>query len=102
MLLLDRAERPTGVVAMSDELAAGVLEAAAERGVSVPGQLSVIGFDDTPTATSVSPALTTVHQPLVAKGEAAARLLLEGAPATVIRLSTELRVRASTGPVPGP
>ncbi|HET8619631.1 MAG TPA: LacI family DNA-binding transcriptional regulator [Acidimicrobiales bacterium] len=101
-LLLDRAERPTGVVAMSDELAAGVLDAAAERGVEVPGQLSVVGFDDTPTATSVSPALTTVHQPLAAKGQTAARLLLEGAPATVIRLPTELRVRASTGPAPGP
>jgi DNA-binding LacI/PurR family transcriptional regulator len=101
-LLLDRAERPTGVVAMSDELAAGVLDAAHDRGVPVPGQLSVVGFDDTATAVSVSPALTTIHQPMGAKGEAAARLLLEGAPATVVRLPTELIVRASTGPAPPP
>jgi DNA-binding LacI/PurR family transcriptional regulator len=99
-ILLDRADRPTGVVAMSDELAAGVLDAAAERGVAVPGQLSVVGFDDTATATAVSPALTTVRQPLEAKGEAAARLLLEGAPATALVLPTEFRPRASTGPAP--
>jgi len=99
-LLLDRADRPTGIVAMSDELAAGVLDAAAERGVEVPGQLSVVGFDDTPTATAVRPALTTVHQPMGEKGEVAGRLLLEAAPPTVARLPTELRVRASTGPAP--
>jgi DNA-binding LacI/PurR family transcriptional regulator len=97
--LLDRAPRPTAVVAMSDELAAGVIDAATERGVAVPGDLSVVGFDDTHTAASTRPALTTVRQPLVEKGETAARLLLEGAPATVVELPTELVVRASTGPV---
>ena len=98
--LLDRAERPTGVVAMSDELAAGVLDAAAARGVHVPGQLSVVGFDGTPTATSTVPPMTTIQQPLAEKGRAAARLLLEGAPPSVIELPTELVVRASTGPAP--
>ena len=98
--LLDRADRPTAVVCMSDELAAGVLEAAAIRGVDVPGQLSVVGFDDTPRATSTRPTLTTVHQPLATKGEVAARLLLDGAPPTVVELPTELVVRASTGPAP--
>jgi DNA-binding LacI/PurR family transcriptional regulator len=98
--LLDRSARPTGVVAMSDELAAGVVDAAAARGVDVPRELSVVGFDDTPTATSTSPKLTTVHQPLVEKGEIAARLLLDGAPETVVELPTELVVRASTGPSP--
>ena len=98
--LLDRAERPTGVVAMSDEVAAGVIDAAAERGMSVPGDLSVVGFDDTPTAAGTVPPLTTIHQPHGAKGEAAARLLLEGAPARVVELPTELVVRASTGPAP--
>jgi DNA-binding LacI/PurR family transcriptional regulator len=99
-LLLDRAPRPTAVVAMSDELAAGVVQAAADRGVAVPAQLSVVGFDDTATATATVPALTTVHQPHVAKGEAAARLLLQGAPPAVVELPTHLVVRASTGPGP--
>lgn len=98
--LLDRADRPTAVVAQSDELAAGVLDAAAERGIAVPGQLSVVGFDDTPTASTVVPTLTTVHQPHATKGETAARLLLEGAPETVVELPTKLVVRASTGPTP--
>lgn len=100
--LLDGPEPPTGVVAMSDELAAGVLDAAAARGVAVPGQLSVVGFDDTPTASSTAPPLTTVHQPLATKGEAAARLMLEGAPVKELVFPTELAVRASTGPAPRP
>jgi DNA-binding LacI/PurR family transcriptional regulator len=98
--LLDRPDPPTGVVSMSDELAAGVLDAAAERGVPVPGQLSVVGFDDTPTAASTTPRLTTVRQPLVAKGEEVARLVLAGAPEQDLVLPTELIVRGSTGPVP--
>jgi LacI family transcriptional regulator len=106
--LLDRADRPTGIVAMSDELAAGVLDAAAARGVDVPGQLSVVGFDDTATATSTNPPLTTVNQPLAEKGEIAARLLLDlldgkpGTAETVVELPTTLIVRASTGPAPRP
>jgi DNA-binding LacI/PurR family transcriptional regulator len=99
-LLLDRAPRPTAVVALSDEMAAGVLEVAAERGIDVPRELSVVGFDDIPTARTTVPTLTTVRQPLVAKGEEAARLLLAGAPDTVVELPTELVVRASTAPAP--
>jgi DNA-binding LacI/PurR family transcriptional regulator len=68
--------------------------------VAVPGQLSVVGFDDTPAAASTAPGLTTVNQPHVLKGEVAARLLLEGAPARAVVLPTELVVRASTGPAP--
>jgi DNA-binding LacI/PurR family transcriptional regulator len=94
--LLERADRPTGVVAMSDELAAGVVDAATARGIGVPRDLSVVGFDDTPTATSTAPPLTTIHQPLTARGEAAARLLLEGAPARFVEFPTELVVRCST------
>jgi DNA-binding LacI/PurR family transcriptional regulator len=94
--LLERDDRPTGVVAMSDELAAGVVDAAVARGIDVPGQLSVVGFDDTPTATSTTPQLTTVHQPLAERGATAARLLLEGAPARTVEFPTELVVRRST------
>jgi DNA-binding LacI/PurR family transcriptional regulator len=107
-VLLDRADRPTGIVAMSDELAAGVLDAAAARGIDVPGQLSVVGFDDTATATSTRPPLTTINQPLGEKGEVAARMLLDlldgkpGTAETVVELPTTLVVRASTGPAPRP
>jgi DNA-binding LacI/PurR family transcriptional regulator len=97
--LLDRAPRPTAILAMSDELALGVLHAARERGIEVPADLSIVGFDDTPSAARGEPPLTTVRQPHQEKGEVATRLLLEGAPAeTRIELPAELIVRASSGP----
>jgi DNA-binding LacI/PurR family transcriptional regulator len=98
--LLERDDRPTGLVCMSDELGAGAIDAATARGIDVPGQMSVVGFDDTPTGLTTTPQLTTVHQPLAEKGAEAARLLLEGAPERIVRLPTELVVRASTGPPP--
>jgi DNA-binding LacI/PurR family transcriptional regulator len=98
--LLDRAERPTAILALSDLLAIGVLDAAAERGISVPGELSVAGFDDIPQAATVTPALTTVNQPHHRKGAEAVRLLLADDPAQNVLLPTELVVRASTGPAP--
>jgi DNA-binding LacI/PurR family transcriptional regulator len=99
--LLRRHPRPTAILASTDQLALGVLEAAAELGLRVPDDLSVAGFDDVPAA---GPAgLTTIRQPLVAKGEAAARLLAElqagGAPRRVM-LPVELVLRGSTGPPP--
>jgi LacI family transcriptional regulator len=88
---------------MSDELARGVLRAALERGIRVPGELSVVGFDDTPEAVRDQPPLTTVHQPHTDKGATAARLLL--APTfdenAHIELPTRLVVRASSGPAHG-
>jgi DNA-binding LacI/PurR family transcriptional regulator len=97
--LLDRADRPTALLAMSDELAIGAMEAADERGIGVPDQLSVVGFDDTPAAGQARPALTTIWQPHREKGEIAARMLLEPDDAGAERmLPTELVVRASTGP----
>jgi len=98
--LLEGDDRPTGVIAMSDELAAGVVDAAIARGIDVPGQLSVVGFDDTSTATSTAPQLTTVHQPLAERGATAARLLLEGAPARMVEFPTVLVVRRSTARPP--
>jgi DNA-binding LacI/PurR family transcriptional regulator len=93
--LLDRDERPTALLAMSDELAIGALQAAAERGLDIPGDLSVIGFDDTPAAAEAQ--LTTIWQPHREKGETAARMLLEpdAQPARVV-LPTRLVKRAST------
>jgi DNA-binding LacI/PurR family transcriptional regulator len=78
-----------------------VLQAAAERGIAVPGELSVVGFDDVPQAAAATPALTTVFQPHAEKGRAAVRLLVSGAdPADSVLLPCHLVVRASTGPAP--
>ena len=98
--LLDRADRPTAIIALSDIAAIGVLEAAAERGISVPGDLSVAGFDDVPEAADANPPLTTVRQPHQLKGSEAVRLLLEGPAAQSVLLPIELVVRASTAPAP--
>jgi DNA-binding LacI/PurR family transcriptional regulator len=94
--LLDRAERPTAIVCLSDVLAFGVMRAAAERGIRVPQDLSIVGYDD--VAEAASAALTTVYQPHAAKGEEAVRLLTEGG--DDVLLPTELVVRASSGPAP--
>lgn len=70
--LLDLSPRPTAIFASNDEMAAGVLYAARLRGIEVPDELSIIGFDDTPLTTRVWPPLTTVRWPIVAMGRAAA------------------------------
>jgi DNA-binding LacI/PurR family transcriptional regulator len=101
--LLDRSPRPTAILATTDQLAFGVVEAARQRGVRVPDQLSVVGFDDLPAAAAASPPLTTIRQSLVEKGRIAGRLALEPWPEgepPAVTLPTELVVRASTGPAP--
>jgi len=98
--LLDRAERPTAILALSDLLALGVLDAAAERGIAVPDRLSVVGFDDIPQAALATPPLTTVHQPHRRKGSEAVRLLLDSAGESGVELPVRLTVRASTAPAP--
>jgi len=98
--LLDRAQRPTAILGLSDKIALGVLDAAAERGIAVPRDLSVAGFDDIPEAALATPPLTTIRQPHDRKGSEAVRLLLEGEPSGSVVLPTELVVRASTAPAP--
>jgi DNA-binding LacI/PurR family transcriptional regulator len=104
--LLRLATPPTAILAMSDVLAIGALQAADELGVSVPADLSLVGFDDSPAAAQATPPLTTVAQPQEEKGRLATERLLEeiesGAepeerPARVL-LPTELVVRESTAP----
>ncbi len=100
----DAGRRPTAVLAMSDAMAIGAIRAIHQRGSSVPGEVSVVGFDDIDLAASTDPPLTTVHQPVQGKGEAAVRLLLsvmEGSSQAPVhrRLETRLVVRSSTGPV---
>jgi DNA-binding LacI/PurR family transcriptional regulator len=97
--------RPTGVLAMSDAAAAGVLQAARHLGLRVPHDISVVGFDDLPLTRFTDPPLTTVHQPVIRKGEDAARMLLAAINGESGRtgehrvLETRLVVRRSTGPV---
>lgn len=73
--LLSRDTPPTAIFCANDDMAAGAIAAANERGIRVPCQLSVAGFDDSPAARVTSPALTTIRQPLGAMAAAAIRLL---------------------------
>ncbi|MGW4803934.1 LacI family DNA-binding transcriptional regulator [Kitasatospora sp. NPDC004272] len=95
----------TGVVCASDPLALGVVRAARRAGLDVPGDLSVIGFDDSVFLNCTRPPLTTVRQPIEAIGRTAVSLLagqIDGAPAAPGELlfEPELVVRGSTGPAP--
>jgi LacI family transcriptional regulator len=97
--------RPTGVFASNDLEALGVIEAARRLGLSVPADLSVVGFDDSVFAAASSPRLTTVRQPFAQMGEVAYRLLtdqMEGRESNSLRveLATTLIVRESTTPPP--
>jgi LacI family transcriptional regulator len=74
--LLDVSPRPTAIFASNDDMAAGVLLAARQRGLGVPDQLSIVGFDDQPLAARVWPPLTTVHWPMKAMGRSAALKLI--------------------------
>jgi LacI family transcriptional regulator len=101
--LLSLPDPPTAIVGGDDEIAVGVLAAAHELGISVPEQLSVVGFDDTPQATWTNPRLTSVHQPLIGMGRMAVETVLamaEGVqPASRhLQLATTLTVRDSSGP----
>jgi len=69
-------QRPTAIVAMSDIIAIGVMDAARDHQLSLPHDLSVVGFDDLPDVRHVRPELTTVHQPVEEKGYLAAEVLV--------------------------
>ena len=93
--------RPTAVLAMSDAIAIGAIRGLRDRGLSIPLDVSVVGFDDIELAQTTDPPLTTIHQPIRGKGEEAARLLLSviagrEEPPGHRRLATRLIVRAST------
>ncbi|MDO5662703.1 MAG: substrate-binding domain-containing protein [Brachybacterium sp.] len=103
--LLEMEDPPTAIFAVSDSIAVGVLRAAHELGLHVPRDLSVIGFDDTVLATSSSPLLTVIRQPLQAMGQLAVErtLALAADPdlfSHPVQLETELVIRESTGPAP--
>jgi LacI family transcriptional regulator len=101
--LLDEHDPPTALFAASDPMAIGVLSAARSRGVQVPRDLSVVGFDDTFLTEWSTPPLTTVRQPLRDMGRGALRTLLrlvaaEPLDSHHVELATALVVRESTGP----
>jgi LacI family transcriptional regulator len=101
--LLDLATPPTGIFSANDEMALGILEAARARGIRIPQDLSIVGFDDTEVARVSAPQLTTVAQPLRRMGTVALRTALRlGAGDHVdshhVELATELIVRGSTAP----
>jgi LacI family transcriptional regulator, xylobiose transport system transcriptional regulator len=104
--LLRLPDPPTAIFTANDLQAHGVYEAARQAGVRIPQDLSVVGFDDLPFSRWAGPPMTTVRQPLVEMGAAAAEMLVElaggGQPGqTRLELATELIVRQSTAPPRG-
>lgn len=102
--LLDADPRPTAILSSNDEMAAGVLHAARARGLDVPADLSIIGFDDTAIAAHLWPPLTTIRWPIADMARAAAYKLLAGSPdanpdaATPSKFPSTLIKRSSVGP----
>lgn len=104
--LLDDDERPTALLCFSDAIAAGALHAADSLGLDVPGDVSIVGFDDSMLAVRTRPALTTVRQDVEAKGRTATSVLIAQieqlrtgiatTPAEHVLLPTELVIRDST------
>jgi DNA-binding LacI/PurR family transcriptional regulator len=94
----------TAVVAYNDEVAVGVMNRLAQRGLTVPRDVSVVGFDDTGLAEMVVPLLTTVRLPAATAGAAAVRMLLDvvdgrsSTPAARLHLDSELVIRSTTAP----
>jgi LacI family transcriptional regulator len=96
---------PTGIFAANDEMAFGAIDAINSKGLSVPDDISVIGFDDIPTSSYVFPKLTTIRQPFAAMAARAVNEvveLIQGREVGAQRISfpTQLMIRSSTGPVP--
>ena len=102
--ILAATPRPTAVVCLNDTAALGLLDGLQAAGVRVPGDISVVGYDDLPIARRLAPPLTTVRQPNYELGQAAAELLLDesrpGHTHREIRFEPSLVIRQSTAPPP--
>jgi LacI family transcriptional regulator len=96
--LLGMADRPTAIFASNDDMAAGVLAVAHDKGIELPAELSVAGFDDTTLARTVWPPLTTIHQPMAELARCATEILIAGGDITHRRLPHTLVERASVAP----
>jgi LacI family transcriptional regulator len=103
-ILLDMQNPPTAIFAANDDTAAGVMRVAHERGLSIPGDISVCGFDNLPMSRHIFPALTTVYQPTKEMGHMATVQLLkcikDRSAGQMVRMPYSLVLRQSTGPVP--
>jgi LacI family transcriptional regulator len=102
--LLSEPDPPTALFACNDMMAIGAISAAVDLGLSVPGDVSVVGFDDVGLASFANPALTTVSQPKYEAGSEAVGMLMErianpNMPARRRLLDVELVIRSSSGPV---
>ena len=96
-----RAVPPTAIFACSDEMALGALGALHQRGINVPEDISVIGYDDIPQASTYHPTLTTIRQPLTEMGQLASHTICRiidepGQPAVRAVMGTRLIERGST------
>jgi DNA-binding LacI/PurR family transcriptional regulator len=106
LALLQASPRPTAVLAMSDEFAVGALVAAGELNLRVPHDLSVVGWDDLPSARASNPALTTIGQSLHDQGRTCAQRLIaatrgDNAAGDLVHLAPwQLITRDSSGPPP--
>ena len=100
-LLFEVSPRPTAILAASDDLAAGALHAAHEKGIAIPGDLSIAGFGDSPIAARLWPQLTSLRLPDSEMAFAAAIELIgsPNAPPQPVEFFGRLVLRASTGPV---
>ncbi len=100
--LLDLPDPPTAIFAANDDMAAGVLRVAGERGLSVPRDLSICGYDDTPLSRQIFPSLTTVRQPTNDMGRVATEELLKAIrdpeAGDMVKMDYALQLRESTGP----
>ncbi len=106
--MLDQPHPPTAIFASNDEMALGVTMAAHRRGLNIPADLSIAGFDDIPAATTIWPRLTTVRQPIFEMAAAAADMIISGQAKTRDAgwpprrlLDFEVVIRDSTAPVNG-
>jgi LacI family transcriptional regulator len=103
--LLQKIPRPTAIFAANDDMAAGAIMVAHKMGIKIPAELSVAGFDDTPVARQLWPALTTVRQPILQMAKKATDLLLKQLKGKSVQmpasmLSSSIIERESTGVVP--
>jgi len=100
--LASSTEPPTAVVTATDHIAIGALHAAHGHGIAIPGQVSIVGFDDIPFAAYSAPPLTTVHNPITEMASLAVDLAIDRSPSGTADhvLAPTFTVRATTGPPP--
>lgn len=99
-LVLDALDGATAVIVLGGELAVGLVAEAKRRGIAVPTELSIVGFDDPPEAALTDPPLTVIAAPVAETARLATRMLFSGGPPQHVQLPVELKVRNSTAPAP--